>query len=90
MKADVMLENLEAAATALSVKVSYESLAASVGQGGLCKVKGTYRVIVDKRASAEERVGVLARALCRFDVSELELKPKVRELVEYYAIRRAS
>jgi hypothetical protein len=52
--------------------------------GGLCKVKGTYRIIVDKRATSEERVITLASALSTFDTSELELPAKVREILRQY------
>jgi len=90
MTPDAMLKELEDACASLSVQVSYESLAASVGLGGLCRVKGRYRVIIDKRATPQERAATLADSISRLDTSSLELSPKVRELVDYYALRRAS
>jgi hypothetical protein len=84
MKPDVLLELLEAAADQLGVKVSYEALQSSVGNGGLCRVKGTYRIIVDKRSTPEERVATLATALSTFDTSNLELPAKVREVLRTY------
>lgn len=63
MTQEAMLEELEAVAVRLSVKVSYEALAASVGTGGLCRVHGEYRVIIDKRAQLGERLAALAQAL---------------------------
>lgn len=81
MKPEVLLELLEAAADQLGVAVSYEPLQTSVVNGGLCKVKGAYRVIIDKRATAEERVVTLATALATFDTSELELPQKVRDVL---------
>ena len=89
-----MLELLEAAAAQLDVKVTYEPLQTAVAQpamrGGLCKVKNPeggmmWRVIVDKRATDEERVATLAGALSRFDTTELELPAKVRELIAMYS-----
>ena len=65
MKPEVALELLEAAAEQLKVRVSYEPLQTSVIHGGLCRVKGEYRIIVDKRASSEERVVTVASALAR-------------------------
>ena len=89
MKPAVMLELLEATAAQLEIKVTYEPLqtavAASAMRGGLCKVKSAWRVIVDKRATDEERVATLAGALSKFDTSELELPPKVRELLAMYS-----
>lgn len=84
MKPEVVLELLENTADQLGIRVSYEPLVSSVGTGGLCKVKGQYRIIIDKRATSEERVITLATALATFDTTELELAPKVRELLRQY------
>jgi hypothetical protein len=88
MKPEVMVELLENAAEQLGIKVSYEPLQTSgisTGlRGGLCRVKGTYRVIIDKRATTEERMTTLATALASFDTTELELSQKVRDLLRTY------
>jgi hypothetical protein len=88
MKPDALLELLEAAAEQLSVKVSYEQLQSSVGHGGLCRVKGEYRVIIDKRATPQEKVTTLATALGRFDLAKVKVTPKVREVLDFYSDRR--
>jgi hypothetical protein len=91
MKPEVLLAGLEKTAEELAVKVSYESLRASVGLGGLCRVKGQFRIIIDKKAGLNERIATLAQALSRFDLPETEgTSNEVRELVQYYAMRRAS
>lgn len=95
MKPAVMLEALESAAVQLDIKVTYEplqtALAQSAVRGGLCRVKGgdrmIWRVIVDKRATDEERVATLASALAKFDTGELKLPPKVRELLALYGAK---
>jgi hypothetical protein len=90
MKPDVLLELLESAAEQLKVRVSYESLQTSVVHGGLCRVKGEYRIIIDKRASAEERVTTVATALAQAarltqqDAVVLALPPKVREVLRMH------
>ena len=90
MKPEVLLESLESAAEQLKVRVSYEPLQTSVVHGGLCRVRGEYRIIVDKRASAEERVTTLATALARvirltaLDLSTIELPPKVRDVLRMH------
>ena len=84
MKPEVLLELLENAADQLGVRVSYEPIQSTVMHGGLCKVKGQYRIIVDKRATAEERVATVAAAIAAFDVSELELPQRVRDLLRTY------
>jgi len=90
MKPEVLLELLESAAGQLKVRVSYEPLQTSVVHGGLCRVKGEYRIIIDKRASAEERLTTVATALAqvikatKLDVATLELSPKVREILRMH------
>jgi hypothetical protein len=92
MKPEVVLELLEAAAEQLRVRVSYEPLQTTVVHGGLCRVKGEYRIIVDKRASAEERVTTLATALVQVmklrpeaeGEAAVELSPKVLEVLRMH------
>ena len=82
MKSEQLLEELERAAEKLDVRVSYETLSADVGPGGLCKVKGQWRAIVDRRAPASEKVALLAQALSQFDLEALFLSPEVREIID--------
>jgi hypothetical protein len=84
MKFEQLTEALETAATQLGLSVRYEPLApGSVsGSGGLCKVKGEWWVIIDKKATASERATVLAEALAQFDTDSVFLPPKAREAVQ--------
>jgi hypothetical protein len=84
MKPEHMTEALEAAAKQLGVGVRYDALAVGgvSGSGGLCKVKGAWWVIIDKKASPSERASVLAEALASFDTDAVFLPPKVREAVQ--------
>ncbi|MBL0216451.1 MAG: hypothetical protein IPQ07_21530 [Myxococcales bacterium] len=84
MKPEVLLELLEATADQLGIKVSYEPLQTSVVNGGLCRVKGAYRIIVDKRATTEERVTTVATALATFDTTELAMPQKVRDVLKMH------
>ena len=89
MKPKDMLTELEAVAQSVDVKVSYESIASSVMRGGLCKVKGQYRVIIDKRLAPEERANTLAESLARFEWDKRDSTPKaVLSLLNYYAARQ--
>ncbi len=83
MKPEALLSELEQAADRRGVKVSYERLHTSVGVGGLCRVRGQYRVIIDKRAGTNERVATLARALARLAEGEDQAEdgPALRELL---------
>jgi hypothetical protein len=93
MKPEVLLEHLEQAADRLGIRVSYEQLQSSVVTGGLCKVKGAYRIIIDKRATSEERLTTLASALAAFPPGspgswlaneEIAVPAKVRELLRLH------
>jgi len=87
MKPEVLLELLENAADQLGIRVSYEQLQSSVVTGGLCKVKGVYRIIIDKKATPEERVATIATALATFPAArldELALPAKIRELLRLH------
>jgi hypothetical protein len=82
MKMEPILEELEAAAGKLGVKVTYEGLAETAFGGGLCKVKGLYRVIIDKRGTPGEKAITLARALAQVGTEGIFLSPAARDLVE--------
>jgi hypothetical protein len=83
MKAEQLTEILENAATQLGVKVRYEALAASgpTGGGGLCRVKGDWCVIIDKKTAPTERASILADALATMDTDAIFLPPKVRDML---------
>lgn len=77
-----ILEEFEGACTKLGVALVYAELTGEgMSTGGLCKVKGEWRVIVEKRASTGEKVSVVARALAGFDLDTIFLSPQARELV---------
>jgi hypothetical protein len=83
-KLDNVLNDLEGAADKLGIKVSYEALQETVGGGGLCKVKGIFRVIIDKRGTVGEKVSTLARALATFDLDGIHLPTAARDIVEQH------
>jgi hypothetical protein len=89
MKAEQLTEILETAAQQLGVKVHYDNLTAAgpAGGGGLCKVKGEWRVIIDKKTAPSERASILVDALATMDTEGIFLPPKVREMIGQ---RRAS
>ncbi len=80
------LEELESVCEKLGIKVVPAELSGEgMSSGGLCKVRGEWRVIMDKRASASERISVLARALSGFDLENVFVSPKVREVIALHA-----
>lgn len=85
MESGSLLKHLEDAAGKLDVGVSYEPISVKVGMGGLCRVNGKYRVIIDKRTSEEERVMTLAKALATFDLEAVGLSKEVQDAIHFYA-----
>ena len=80
MKVTEQLRELESVAETLGVRVSYEPMTGLVsGAGGMCRVKGEYRVIIDRRLRTSERVTLLADALGRFDTQSIEMPAAVRK-----------
>ena len=82
MKPEQMTETLEQAAGQLGVQVRYETMTGdSAGGGGLCKVKGTWCVIIDRKTPPAERAAMLIEALVGFDTDSIFLPPQVREAI---------
>ncbi|MCA9657797.1 MAG: hypothetical protein KC486_05595 [Myxococcales bacterium] len=82
MDVQKQLHELEEVAKSLGVRVSYDPMhGPSKGGGGLCRVRGEYRVIVDKRLRPSERVRVLAEALRSFDTEGIFVSPQIRQLL---------
>jgi hypothetical protein len=85
LKVSDQLTELESVAEKKKIRVSYEPIGGELGAGGLCKVKGEHRIIVDKRATDGEKVTVLATALARFDLDDLFVSEEVRALISRHA-----
>ncbi len=82
MSEQQQLTELEELASNLAVRVCYEPMAGLVqGVGGLCRVRGEYRVIIDRRLKSAERIQILAEALRRFEFERAPLSAPVRKLL---------
>ncbi|MBW2066750.1 MAG: hypothetical protein JRJ03_17720 [Deltaproteobacteria bacterium] len=82
--ADRLLGQLEELADSLGIAIRYEKLKGE-GQasgGGLCKLRGKYFLIVDSKAHTSEKIDILAVSLARFNLSNVYLKPGLREFLE--------
>ena len=75
----ITLTELEDAAKALQVNVTYEDLKTS--KGGSCRVMETRRIIINKHLHANEKLNILARELARFDLGGLDLSERVRQKI---------
>ena len=84
MDANTLLGQLEEVARSLGMQVRYEKIKreGTFYPGGLCRLKGEYVVIVNSTASAEDRAQTLAKALNRFDLSQVYLRPGLRDYLD--------
>lgn len=79
-----VLGHLEALAFSLGVETRYERLENETGfsAGGLCRFKGKSYIIVNSAATLAERIQIFIRALKRFDLDGVYVRPILRELLE--------
>jgi len=50
--------------------------------GGLCIVEGQHILILNSKTTLQEKIQVAIKALRQFDISEIYVKPGIRELLE--------
>lgn len=74
-----LLQEFEALAERLSVQVRYADLERD---GGLCRYRGEYHIIINKRLNIQGRIAVLAAALLHFPLDEVFVIPAIREALE--------
>ena len=80
MKPEQIVETLEQAAAQMGISVRYETMTGdAAGGGGLCKLRGTWCVIIDRKTPPAERAATLIDALAGFDTDAIFLPPKLRD-----------
>jgi predicted transcriptional regulator len=86
MDEEILLNQLEVLAEKLGIVVRDENINVeeSSSTGGLCRIEGKYVVILNSRETVKEKNQVMIKALRQFDLSDIYLKPAIRELLEGY------
>ena len=84
MNEDVLLSQLEELAEKLGILVRDENIniEESSSTGGLCRIEGEYVLILNSKATVKEKNQVMIDALQQFDLSDIYIKPVIRELLE--------
>jgi hypothetical protein len=79
-----LLRHMEEVASAMGLDIRYERFEgeASGFPGGLCRIRSRSVLILNSEATPREKVMALARALRRFDLSGVYLRPAVREILD--------
>ena len=80
MEENTILGQLEDLARSLTIEVRYEPInkQGSFFPGGLCRLKGEYVLIINSKATIKDKVHALAKAVTRFDLSKVYLRPGLR------------
>ena len=75
---------LEELAHNLGVEIRYESMEgdSSFSSGGLCRIRDKQIIIVNQRAVTADKVRTLVKALRCFDLTQIYLRPVLRDLLE--------
>jgi hypothetical protein len=86
MNEEVLLNQLEVLAEKLGILVRDENInmEESASTGGLCRIEGNYVLILNSRATVKEKNQAMIKALQQFDLSDIYIKPAIRELLEGY------
>jgi hypothetical protein len=84
MNEDVLLSQLEDLAEKLGILVRDENIniEESSSSGGLCRIEGEYVLILNSKVTVKEKNQVMINALQQFDLSDIYIKPVIRELLE--------
>ncbi|HNQ02260.1 MAG TPA: hypothetical protein PLQ15_08155 [Syntrophales bacterium] len=80
----IALDQLEALAYNLGIEVRYEKIPQDdvTISGGLYRLRGKNVIVIDARATAKERIRTLVQALRPFDLSDVYIRPALREILE--------
>jgi len=80
----IALDQLEALAYDLGVEIRYEKIPQDdvTTAGGLYRLKGKHVVVIDSRATTKDRIRILLQALKPFDLTDVYIRPALRELLE--------
>ncbi len=76
MKAKEVLQGLEQECEAKGVKLIFDDLQS---EGGLCRLRNRYYIIINRRAAVETRVRIISDALSRIPAVPIQPEPAISE-----------
>ena len=79
-----VLGHLEAVADKLGVEIRYEPMEGetSLSSGGMCRIRGKQVIIINSKAPPGDQITTFVRAFRRLDLSQIYLRPGIRDLLE--------
>ena len=84
MDDNATLSQLEELAQRVGITVRYEPLKIEgfIHTGGFCRVYGKDFVIINKKATGQEKMHILIDTLRRHNLSEIYVLPSLREILD--------
>ncbi|MDD5476133.1 MAG: hypothetical protein PHU03_06425 [Syntrophales bacterium] len=81
---EFLLTQLDALAEQLGIIVRHENvlMEESSGAGGLCRLDGKDVIFIHAKTTAKEKVAIMVKALREYDLSDIYVRPAVRELLD--------
>jgi hypothetical protein len=81
---EIILLRFEELADQLGILVRDENINIDdvSSNGGLCLVEGKYILILNSKSTVQEKIKVAIKALQQFDLSDVYIKPAIRELLD--------
>jgi len=78
------LGHLEALTHNLGIEIRYESMEGDnpLSSGGMCRIRDKQVIIINQKAATADKVRTLVKALRCFDLTQIYLKPVLRDLLE--------
>jgi hypothetical protein len=73
-----IISNLEEIAQSLQIPVEYSIFN---GKGGLCRVYGDYRIIINKKLNSLDKILILSSALNFFELDDIFILPEMRDVL---------
>lgn len=79
-----ILSQIEELAKNLGITVRYEKIVreSAFFPGGFCRVKDKNLIIINSKASLDDKIEIMGRALLPFDLSQIYVLPAIRELID--------
>ena len=74
-----LFKEFEDLAERMSIHVRYGKLD---GEGGLCRYRGIYHIVINRRLDTDGRINLLGRAFSGFSLENVFLIPAVREAID--------
>ena len=82
-----VLGHFEAVADKLGVEIRYDPMEGetSLSSGGMCRIRGKQVIIINSKSPPGDQITTFVKAFRRLDLSQIYLRPGIRDLLEGYA-----